>query len=424
MKNKTIFLALVVLFIACEKDPADISNPGGGTKPDTPTIAPTFSLPGGTGPSTQALEVSSDKIKVASIIASQGTEKIIQHGHVWSSKDDNPSVKARKNAFEGKTELGEVASNASFPYNFSSNMDNLNAETQYNVRAYVTTSKGTEYSTVSKVTSGKFCLLTGIAHDGAGQTIMMSINTKNQIVGKSFGDVTNNITYNQEGYPVKYEYHRKSDNVKSGETYEYEAGRVKEIQSTSSYGAGSKTTYEYEENGNIKKETVESPTYTVVFEYRENKIVSGKSSSAYPIYTIQDGNIVKVDFGNGLYRLSTYDLNGNQTKSQLYQNNTLGSTEEYEYDNKPNYRYSFVNFRGWQKQQLAKSAIMDFDPGNRYFNNLTFHKSTYANSWTSRTSDYSYNGDRVTGYAYGVIVSTLGNTVNISYTFQYSGDCK
>lgn len=82
---------------------------------------------------------------VSSTISAKGGGTVTQHGHVWS-KTNNPPTLA-----DGKSELGKLPDAATFPYKVTTDLKNLEANTTYYVRAYVTSDNVTLYGEVFEV---------------------------------------------------------------------------------------------------------------------------------------------------------------------------------------------------------------------------------------------------------------------------------
>ena len=83
--------------------------------------------------------------RIRNTLASNGGGPILQHGHVYSSTSQTPTIA------DSKTELGPAT--GTFPYTFISRPSGLNENTAYYVRAYASNSAGVSYETVSKLTT-------------------------------------------------------------------------------------------------------------------------------------------------------------------------------------------------------------------------------------------------------------------------------
>ncbi len=83
-------------------------------------------------------------------ITNIGTSNITEHGHCWNTSSA-PTI-----ALSTKTELGETTETG----NFTSNLNNLQAETTYYVRAYATNETGTTYGTEVSFTTENLSVLT------------------------------------------------------------------------------------------------------------------------------------------------------------------------------------------------------------------------------------------------------------------------
>lgn len=115
-------------------------------------VAPAFNTSG-----TDANEMdnlTSSFVRVASTLDVVGSRTIVEHGHVWSNITSNPIIYERSQpsaehpdygAYDGQTENGLVSASDGHPYRFTSYIQNLLPDTEYTVRAYVTTKSGLTY---------------------------------------------------------------------------------------------------------------------------------------------------------------------------------------------------------------------------------------------------------------------------------------
>ncbi len=100
----------------------------------------------GTGSSVNtSANVTAGGANVASSIAGKGDAVITQHGHVWSKTNSTPTLA------DSKSELGKVPDGATFPYRYTTELKNLEANTTYRVRAYFTANNATVYGEVFEV---------------------------------------------------------------------------------------------------------------------------------------------------------------------------------------------------------------------------------------------------------------------------------
>lgn len=145
MKKKLIlslslFSLLAIILVNCKKkeDPTP-STPTTPTNPVTAT-APTID---NAANATVSSDITATSAKVSSTLSANGGAAISQHGHVWSETSAAPTTA------DAKTELG--ATSGPFPLKFTSELKNLKANTNYNVRAYAVNDKGTVYGAAVQV---------------------------------------------------------------------------------------------------------------------------------------------------------------------------------------------------------------------------------------------------------------------------------
>lgn len=379
---------------------------------------PTFS---GTGSTANVpVTVTTTTASIATIIDKEGSKTIVQHGHVWSSTKSEPML--REAATEGKTELGAVPANATFPYKFTSDLKDLDPATTYNIRAYVKTNEGTTYGPVSQVQSKKPCVLAGFAQKGnSNGTVNISLDAQNKVTGVGGTGGTHTLSYNTDGLLVKYEL--KSGTINTTEIYSYSMGKVSKIE----YQSGTvnrNTNYEYDAQGKLTKETVISGGVTTEYIYTQGVLTDIKANNS-TTYKVKDGNVVEINNGNGNYSIYEYDARGNQTKSQSFANGKQTISFEYSFDDKPNFGLGLVNFKGWLPNQISKGAFMGMVSSGRNYNNWTESKFQSATSQSISTRVYSYDKNRVVGYT-DKQVDTLKVEVlyNLTYTLTYTGDCE
>ncbi|WP_247231718.1 IPT/TIG domain-containing protein [Telluribacter sp. SYSU D00476] len=115
-------------------------------------IAPAFNT---TGTSANEMDnLTSSFVRVASTLDIVGSRTIVEHGHVWSNIVSQPLINQRGdlsmehpdyNAYDGQTENGIVSASDGHPYRFASYIQNLKPDTEYTIRAYVTTKSGMTY---------------------------------------------------------------------------------------------------------------------------------------------------------------------------------------------------------------------------------------------------------------------------------------
>ena len=102
----------------------------------------------GDGNSNTSSGITATTAKVSSSITAKGDGIILQHGHVWSKSNNPPTL------LDTKSELGVFPAGATFPYKFDSELKNLEANTTYYVRAYITVGSSTIYGEVFQIKTG------------------------------------------------------------------------------------------------------------------------------------------------------------------------------------------------------------------------------------------------------------------------------
>lgn len=373
---------------------------------------PTFS---GTGSGANVpVTVTTTTASIATIIDKEGSKSIIQHGHVWSSTKSDPTLRVA--AAEGKTELGTIPANATFPYKFMSDLKDLDPATTYNVRAYVKTNEGTTYGPVSQVQSKKPCLLA--TYNQFGNLIydaQYRLTSFRFAVPNSLPSI-NTLIYNADGYLVKQEISINGN--LSTELYEYEKGRLSKIEHQ--YGT---IGYTYDAQGKIVKETTTSGDVTTDYVYTDGvlKIVIANKGATY---TIKDGQITKRDNGSGNYTTYEYDTKGNQTKLVSFTADKQTLQFDYSYDDKPNYVLSFFSFKGWLPEQIRKGGFfLSLSLSNNSYNNWTERKYQSATSKETVKRVYTYTKNRISSYTETTTDTVNGSNYTLNRTYNYTGDC-
>ncbi|AXE18284.1 hypothetical protein DR864_11275 [Runella rosea] len=88
-------------------------------------------------------EIKTNSFKVTGTILNNGGSVVIQHGHVYSSTDKNPTTTGPNTQLK--------ANNGPFPSKYVSTITNLSEGVTYFVRSYATNEKGTGYGTAIEV---------------------------------------------------------------------------------------------------------------------------------------------------------------------------------------------------------------------------------------------------------------------------------
>lgn len=107
-----------------------------------------FKTKPGSSPNLNNLEtknITKKSFQVNAIIQDENLLAISQYGHIWSKTNPNLNL----SSYDNKTSFGSLQS--VFTHQFSSDIDNLTANTTYYVRAYATNRFGTGYSPVINV---------------------------------------------------------------------------------------------------------------------------------------------------------------------------------------------------------------------------------------------------------------------------------
>lgn len=369
---------------------------------------PTFS---GTGSTANVpVSVTTTTASIATIIDKEGSKTIVQHGHVWSSTKSEPTL--REAATEGKTELGAVPANATFPYKFTSDLKDLDPATTYNIRAYVKTNEGTTYGPVSQIQSKKPCVLATITTSNS--SVPFNYDNQNRLIGSP----NTTFSYNTEGLLSKYEL--KQGTVTVSETYTYLQGKLSKIEFQS--GAVNRTiNYEYDPQGKLNKETVVFGDVTTEYTYNQGALLSVKANKG-ATYTVKDGNVVTIDNGNGNYTAYEFDARGNQTKVETFTSGKQARIFEYAYDDKPSVGFFIYTFKGWLPQQILKGSFLS--GSNTGYNNWTERKYQSATSKETAKRSYTYQKDRVTGYTETVTDTMTGINYTNKFSHNYTGDCE
>lgn len=390
---------------------------------------PTFS---GTGSAANVpVSVTTTTAAIATTIDKEGSKTIIQHGHVWSSTKSEPTLKVA--ATDGKTELGTVPANATFPYKFTSDLKDLDPATTYNVRAYVKTSEGTTYGPVSQVQSKKPCVLAGIQTPNDPTSI--SFNNQFQVTAISNKSTNHVYTYNTEGFLTTFQ--SKTNESTTTQKYEYTQGRLHKLTHkyelpSISLTNESITTYEYDIQGRVSKETYVAGTTTIDYIYKEGILTEVISNAPNLKYTVKDGNIIKYE-STTLTINYEYDSNRNLLSQEDIRNGQK-TIYQYKYDNRANFKFSIFGFKGWLPQQIIKAGFYSsLTHGGNGYNNHTETVYQYSNTKGEPVINtnryiYTYDKSRTLGYSQSFVQTTAGKVSSsaptVSFTLNYTGDCE
>lgn len=394
---------------------------------------PTF-----TGTSSTAnvpVAVTTTTASIATTIDKEGSKTIIQYGHVWSSTKSEPVLNGRIAATEGKTELGAVPANATFPYKFTSDLQNLDPATTYNVRAYVTTKEGTTYGPTSQVQSKKPCLITSVSTPNSSTSF--TFNNKYQLTAIKDNLQTSAFTYNADGFLTQFE--TKRDGNTTTESYEYTQGRLSKKENKRvlpSLTITTVTAYEYDSQGKLSKEIYTSGTTKIDYIFTQGVLSEARSNVAGLNYTVKDGNIIKYESATSVINYE-YDAKGNRTKNeQIDKSKTPNSITlfQYKYDDKPNFKMAiYESLKGWLPYQLTTSEFYgSTNISGSSYNNITesvYQYTDTANQLVVNTQRYSYTYDKnrvlsyLNSFTQTVGGKTITNNQSVNYTHNYSGDC-
>lgn len=382
--------------------------------------APGFSAPVPGGSANTAETVTATEAVVSTSIDKEGSKSVIQHGHVWSRTTAVPSLEQH----DGKTELGKIPDNTTFPYKFTGELKNLYANTTYHVRAYVTTSQGTTYGGVSQVKSLGSCRVESIGnikitYDGMGN--MTRIGTDHE------------FTYNDEGFLTTY-HTETSPGSTLTETYEYSGGVLGKKQQKRVIGTfidqTTNTTYQYDGQGKMEREILvwtdelnTSRTTTIVYSYSAGVLMSVTSTEVGKSYTVQNGKIVKEGTETN-YQNYEFNSIGDLIKITSYINGKEDSNETFRYDNKPGFHWMLLSFKGWTNELVRGSGITAVGMRKSH-HNCEEKFSKHANGATIKTTrTYTYQDNRVTGVTERLQSSTMQQELVSNIALSYSGDCK
>ena len=392
------------------------------------------SFVGTTATANTASGVTVSEAKITSSIDKEGSNSVIQHGHIWSLSRAEPTLEGFNAATEGKTELGPLTAGATFPYKFESGLKDLLPSASYKVRAYATTAQGTVYGPISAVETLLPCQLKSI---NVGNTIDLQIEYDNtQKISRMINSYGNTVryTYNAEGYVTKYEFtFAGSNNPFNVETYTYSEGRLSGIEFKTNGSTTSSNTYTYDSQGRIAKKTEASATYRIEYTYDLGTltgVIHTRGANTPVLYTVTNGRVVKIDYGNGNYTTYAYNAEGSITESERFTNGKRISWSGVKYDNTPNYGLSLLARKGWLPEQIADGGGPTLVTGGTSPTNYTeLISQSYdgGGNLVVRTSrkKYTYEKNRVMKYDYSY-TNTADNSQDeaSTYTFVYQGECK
>ena len=159
---------------------------------------------------TQSSSAVGTSILVTTSLSGFKGDAITQYGHVWSETNILPTVS------DSKTEFGPVAALTTFPFIIKSEIKGLKPQTKYYVRTYVTTAKGTFYSSVSPATTqnaiasinGSWVEKARFPTDSRFDFKLVPVNEKIYLIGG--GSYTNENGDSKRHYDA-WEYDSKAD---------------------------------------------------------------------------------------------------------------------------------------------------------------------------------------------------------------------
>ncbi|MPR35668.1 IPT/TIG domain-containing protein [Salmonirosea aquatica] len=388
-----------------------------------------FTGTGGVGGTANvASDVTISSAKAASTIEKEGSNSIIQHGHIWSLNRAQPTLEGFDSVTEGKSELGLLPVNTVFPYTFSSELKTLEPGTAYYVRAYAITSQGTTYGPVTQIQTKKPCLLTSVTEGGRDYQTL-EYDSKGRItVLNNPSSYTSKFTYDAEGQLEGY-YSKVGDSF-TNESYAYAGGRLSRLERTSSYFNKVTRTYDYDGQGKLAKKVETSAENRVEWTYEQGvlkSIVSTSGGKPAGVYTVSDGLLTRRDDGKGTVQTYAYDALGNLTKTEIFTNGKRTAWFESKYDSKPNVGMAFFPLKGWLPEQVREGNFFFLLSGGKSANNVTEESSNQYDTkgvLTTRTDRiiYTYKGERLTGRTYTVFIPDVKPSLRV-YVYNYSGDC-
>ncbi|WP_373511485.1 IPT/TIG domain-containing protein [Persicitalea sp.] len=378
--------------------------------------------------------VTVSEARITSSIDKEGSNSVIQHGHIWSLSRAEPTLEGFNATTEGKTELGPLPAGAAFPFKFESGLKGLLPSTSYKVRAYATTAQGTVYGPISSVVTLLPCQLKSI---NIGNTTELQIEYDNsQRISRMINSHGNTVryTYNAEGYVTKYEFtFAGSNNPFNVETYTYSEGRLSGIEVKTNGSTTRSNTYTYDAQGGVVKKTETAATYRIEYTYDQGVltgVVHTRGANSPVLYTVTNGKVVKIDYGNGNYNTYAYNAEGSSTKSERFTDGKRTSWTDAKYDNTPNYGLALLARKGWLPEQVADGGGPNLITGGTQPTNYTeLISQSYdgGGNLVVRTSrkKYTYEKNRVMKYDYSYS-NTADNSQDeaSTYTFVYQGECK
>ena len=405
----------------------------------------------GTGATANILSnITDNGATVSSVIEKEGSNSIIQHGHVqhghvWSSTKDTPVINGRIAATEGKTELGKVPANATFPYKFTSDLKELDAASTYNLRAYVITTQGTTYGPISQLKTDGACRLATINYsyvtDGVRTTTInrYEYNAQDLLTQETYASTTTatfnssssgttDYSYDANGFLTRRQVNQKNTSnnqtttYSAYSTYEYQNGLLTRTRAANADGTSpSTTTFEYNGAGSLIKRTVEYENRTQTIAY-ENSLATSYTetvkSGIAPTYVLNSKGLVttekRVNGTTTVEERSIYDNLDRRIQHEIYNDGVLFRyvTTEYSAETAKNALEAQPAQKG---HPITKNMY-----GTGYFyattKASTFYKATTtATAFTELRETYNYQRNK-RGFPTSYAVSS--GVFNYAYTYK------
>jgi hypothetical protein len=219
---------------------------------------------------------------------------------------------------------------------------------------------------------------------------------------------TTNYTYNTDGFVTSETFMSVgTTTTTSTSNYTYNTnGKVTAI--------GSSRSFEYDATGNLTKTIVGTATRT----YMGGVLTAVTSSTAYPVTTVQNGRITKIQSSATFYAEYSFDTQGRLSETKLYSNSSLSNRTVYEY----------------------ASTVVPTASATPVFKGMPVIASDWGTGYVSKTTQYNAAGTIINvtdyvnafntrGYPISVVLNsanmgingTLTYTQGTTYTYQ---DCQ
>ncbi|MBO5287678.1 MAG: RHS repeat protein, partial [Clostridia bacterium] len=294
---------------------------------------------------------------------------------------------------------------------------------------------------------------TTVGFGGTTKTMITQTMYNTNTSSSAFSKPT--MTIDENGAVTRYFYNNKGmlsgicDNADKGIIYEYNAygellcGKLAvydaEADTMVEATSGKQVGYEYSSNHTLSSILTDSTEYNFIYnEYNAiDKILIGEQELVDYDYIVNNGNLIKMTYGNGTYVEYTYDIldrivgvcyNGVEKASYVYASNgSVSSVTDLENDTE--YRYYYDNSGKLINERIVKDEETQFyrtylyDDYGRPYKKITHYVFAEDSTLTNKIESYSYNAngdisliDRSAGgdiyYSYDAFGRLQGSTVN------------